>query len=180
MASPNLSLINASTPIATPGGVEGVFDATLAASGAWTRSSVINVKNARKLTLYINYDPGAIGGYPGLIFLGSNGTTSTADAQPATDADSWFQLSAVDGSVTSAVGSGTLAAGSDFTIAQPEGWVTAYPMIVRLTAATNAADEYRQAITIDVTPFRWVHFQAAEVGVTATPGALSVEASTSA
>jgi hypothetical protein len=170
MSTPQPERINASTPIAGQGGVASIFaSAALAASGAWSRSSIVSVADARKLTLFVDYDPGAIGGYPGLILLGSCNVT-----EPASDADSWFQLSMFDGSVTSAVGSGALATGSDFTIAQPEGFAIAYPLIVRLTAATNAADEYRQAITLDVTPFRWVHFQAAEIGVTATPGTLAV------
>lgn len=175
MASPFPQLLSPSSPAASSGGVDTIFaSAALAASGAWTRSSVISVARMRKLTLFVDYDPGAIGGYPGVIPLGSNGTVDDPNSQPAAGDDSWFVLSNFDGSITSGVASGTLPTGADYTIVQPMGSSIAYATVIRLTAATNATDEYRQAITIDVTPFRWFHFIAAEQGVTATPGTLSV------
>lgn len=165
-----------STPRAGQGGTDTLFAAAaLAASGAWTRSSVVSVEGVRKLTLLVDYDAGAIGGYPGIVCLGS-----CEIDEPAAGDDSWFQLSVWDGSVTAGALSGTLPTGADYTLAQPQGVAIAYPLAIRLTAATNATDEYRQAVTVDVTPFRWFHIIAAEVGVTATPGTLSALYSTAA
>ena len=141
--------------------------AALAASGAWSRSSIVDVAAARKLTLLLDYDPAAVAGAPHLILLGA----CTADA-PAAGDDSWFMLTATDGSITAAVSTGTVPTGADYTVVQVMGTATLQQMIYKLAAATNAADEIRAAVTIDVTPFRWFHFIAAEVGVTGTPGTL--------
>jgi hypothetical protein len=142
--------------------------AALAASGAWTRSSIIEVSSARRVVLLIDYDPAAIGGYPAIVPLISN-----AGAQPAAGDDSWFQMPVWDGSITAGALSGTLPTGADYTLTQPQGVALTYGLAVRLSAAAAATDEYRQAIVLDVTPYRWFHFIAAEVGVTATPGTLS-------
>lgn len=168
MTRPNF--ISPATPRAAQSDAATIYtSAALAASGAWTRSSIVSVEGVRKITLLVDYDPGAVGGYPAIVPFGAGVVT-----EPAAGDDSWFQLSAWDGSLTAGALSGTLPTGADYTLAQPQGVAIEYGLAVRLSAATNAADEYRQAITLDVTPFRWFHFIAAEVGVTATPGTLAV------
>lgn len=162
------------SPVAYQGGVETLFtEAALAASNAWSRSSIVSADGQRKMTLFIDYNPAAAGGYPTIIVLGSTGTTSDPNSTPGGGDDVWWQLSTTDGSVTSAVLAGTLATGSDFTVAQPQGNAIAYPLAIRLTAATNATDEYRQAVTIDVGPYKWIHIQAQETSA-GSPGTLGV------
>lgn len=175
MASPIPATDAKFTPTSPQGGVDTLFaSAALAASNAWTRSSIVSVDGARRITLFIDYDAAAASGYPTIIPLGSCGTTTSSTAEPAAGDDSWFQLSTTDGSVTSAVLAGTLATGSDFTVTQPQGNSIAYPLAIRLTAATGATDEYRQAITLDVGPLKWFHVQIQETGATANPGTVSV------
>ncbi len=176
---------NISSPAAAESVPETIFaSAALAASGAWTRSSIINVEKARKLVLYVDYDSADAGGYPGIIPLVTNTISSTAGATPgtvpvATD-DVWFQLPMSDGTLTAGALTGTLPTGADYNLLMPQGVAIVAGLCVRFTAAAGATDEYRQAIVLDVTPYRWLHFIAAEVGDTANPGTLAVTYSLSA
>lgn len=168
--------ITGEAPASAEVGQATIFSsATLAASGAWTRSSIVEVRGARRITLMVDYDPAAISGYPVIIPL-----VSCATVQPAAGDDSWFRPTVWDGSVTAAALTGTLATGTDFTISQNNGIVLMHPLAIRFAAASAATDEYRPAVPIDVTPYRWFHFQVAEVGATANPGTLSVLYSLSA
>lgn len=167
-----LTTPNAATPRAAVSkrGTAAIFpSAALASSGAWTRSSIVNVANARKIVLEIDYDAAAASGYPIILPLVSN-----ADDQPAADADSWFQMSVWDGSITAGALTGTLATGSDFTLAANQGVCISHGLAVRLAASSGASDEHRIAIPLDVSAFKWFHFQAAEVGATGSPGTLAV------
>lgn len=175
MASPIPATDAKFTPTSPQGGLATLFtEAALAASNAWTRSDIVSVDGARRLTMLIDYNPAAASGYPTIIVLGSVGSLTDGVTTPAAGDDVWFQLSTTDGSVTSAVLAGTLATGSDFTVTQPQGNAIAYPLAIRLTAVTNATDEVRQAVTVDVGPFKWIHIQAQETGATANPGTLGV------
>lgn len=155
---------------------ETIFaSATLGASGAYARSSIVPVQGARKITLFVEYDPAASSGYPMIVPL----VSSAADA-PAAGDDSWFQVPVSDGALTPGALSGTLPAGADYTLAQPQGVAIVYGLAVRLAAAAGATNEYRQAITIDVSPYRWLHFLVAEVGATGSPGDFAATYSLSA
>lgn len=181
MASPFPQLVSPAVPVAAAGGAETIFaSAALAASGAWTRSSIISVARMRKLTLFIDYDPAGSAGYPAIVPFITNGTVADPMSQPAAGDDAWFQLSTYDGTVTAGALTGTLPTGADYTLAQPQGVTIAYPLAIRLTAAANATDEYRQAIVLDVSCAKWFHFIAAEVGNTGSPGTLAVTYSLSA
>jgi hypothetical protein len=158
-----------STPRAGQGAPTTIFtSAALAASGAWTRSDIVSVEGARRVVLEIDYDPAGTSGYPVIVPLVSNTV-----AAPAAGDDSWFQMPVWDGSVTAGALTGTLPTGADYTLSQPQGVAITYGLAVRLSAAAGATDEFRQALVLDVTPYRWFHFIVAEVGATGTPGTLS-------
>jgi hypothetical protein len=160
--------VSPSTPRAAESDIAIIYNsATLSASGAWTRSSIVSVIGVRRITIFADYDPAATSGYPVIVPLVSN-----ALEQPAAGDDSWFQMPVWDGSVTAGALTGTLPTGADYTLSQSQGVALTYGLAVRLAGASAATDEYRQAITLDVTPYRWFHFIAAEVGATGSPGAL--------
>ena len=148
---------------------------TLAASGAYEYSDVLQVAGRNLACLQLAYDAAAIGGYPVIIPL-----VSYAEDAPAVGDDAWFALPASDGMPTPTSLSGALPAGADYTLAPSVGLVDVRPLAVRPSAAAAAAtNEIRQSIALDLTSVpgaRWLMVAIAEVGVTATPGAALVTA----
>lgn len=142
--------------------------AALAAAGATASTSIVSVEGARKITLFIKYTGGAAGGYPHILPLVSGALTS-----PATTDDSWYALGVSDGAVTADVDLAALPTNVDIS-PQNFGEVKVQQMLMRL-AATNSTDAQRIAITLDVTPYRWLFLVVAEKGVTGTPGTLAID-----
>lgn len=166
------------TPRATETVSLSIFaSAALAASGAYTRSSIISVDAARFISLQCDYDPHAssTAGYPMIVPLVSN-----ADDEPAAGDDSWFQMPITDGTLTAGTLAGAVPSGADYTLAQDQGVVTVYGLAVRLAASQANTNEYRQAVDLDVTRYRWFHFIVGEVGDTTNPGTFSALYSLSA
>lgn len=148
--------------------------ATLPSSGDGARSSIIDVRGVRKLALFVDYDPAGAGGYPHILPLVSN-TDGNGKAAPLAGDDVWFAPTHNDGVVTDVTPDTGLPSGADYSAPPPWGEVTQKALLIRLPAAVNAADEYRYAIVLDVTPFRWFHFVAFEKGATGSPGTLLVK-----
>lgn len=148
---------------------------TLAASGAYEYSDVLQVAGRDLVCLQLAYDAAAIGGYPVILPL-----VSYAENQPAAGDDVWFALPATDGVPAATSLSGALPAGADYTLAPSVGLVDVRPLAVKpLAAATATTNEVRQSIALDLSSVpgaRWLMFAIAEVGVTATPGAALVTA----
>lgn len=179
MASPFPRNETRVSPVAYQGGVAELLAlTTFGASAAWTRSNVVCTDGQRKLTMFVDYDPAAAAAYYTIIVLGSNGTLTDPTAIPAAGDDVWFRLCSTDGGLTAGVLTGTLATGSDFTVTQPQGNALVYELAIRCAAATAATDEYRQAITIDVAPFKWLHIQVQET-VASVAGAITINYSCS-
>lgn len=145
-----------------------VASAALAAAGAATSSSIVSVADARKITLFVKYTGGATGGYPHILPL-----VSGSLASPAVTDDSWYALGSWDGSITADVDFVTLPTGVDIS-PQNFGEVEMQELLIK-TAATASTDAQRIAITLDVTPFRWLFLVYAEKGVTGTPGTLAID-----
>ena len=146
--------------------------ATLAASGNWSASDVISVRDARKIHLFIKYSVGASGSAArGQIRL----HTSPVTTEPAVGADSWYAPAVLDATPTPTVLAGTVVTGEDFTM-QPEWGVhIAYPLAITLGPTSDAAtDEIRMKITCAVEGDRWFYLAAHELGDTAHPGDLEV------
>jgi hypothetical protein len=149
-----------------------IASATLAASGAWVRSTpVLDVRGARRLTLLIDYiaATGGVGGYPEVIPL-----VSFEGQPPANDAAVWFGMGVWNGTVTESTISGTLPTGTDFTTAPNWSVAKHEPLIVSLDPADNVADRIQVAITLDITSARWFQIIAHERGAPAAPGTLAV------
>lgn len=156
-----------STPIVAKGTEQAlVTAATLAASGAYTASGLVDLEEARTCTLLLEYAPGAVGGFAYAIPL-----VSALETAPAITADSWYALPAWDGSVSSAVLAGAFPSNVDIT-KQPEWGIPQYRhMAIKIGDAGDATtDRYRLVAPLDVAPFRHLAILYAEVGVTATPG----------
>lgn len=163
--------INPAVPMAAQGTAESIFaSAALATSGAWTRSDIVNVERFRTITLFVDYDPDAssTAAYPAIVGLVSN-----SQEEPAAGDDEWYQIPVWDGSLTAGTLAGTLPTGADYTIAQDQGVALVYGLAIRLAASSAASNEYRQAIVIDVAPYKYFHFIVAEVGDTTNPGTFS-------
>ena len=154
----------------------GLTANALAASGAQTYSDILDVARWRRLTLYIDYDPhaSATAGYPKIIPFGS-----AAEAVPAAGDDSWYSLGVDDGAVTAAVLTGTVPSGADWSLTPEFGWRTFRGLVLRLEASDNGSDEYRVAVTLDVTPYRWIQLATSEVGDTTNAGSLIIKYSRS-
>lgn len=145
-----------------------VASAALAASGATTSSAIVSVADARKITFFVKYTGGAAGGYPHILPLVSGSLTS-----PATTDDSWYALGSWDGSITADTDLAALPTNVDIS-PQNMGEVKMQELLIRL-AGTASTDAQRIAITLDVTPFRWIFLVYAEKGVTGTPGTLAID-----
>lgn len=151
----------------------GGAERTLEAAGAYARTDVVSVKDARTLAISIAYDAAGAGGYPVLIPLASN-----AEEEPAVGDDAWFTVPVSDGLVTTTTLAGALASGADFTQAPGLGLVDVRGTAIKpMAGASGASDEVRVLVLLHVAPYRWIHFQIAEVGATGTPGAAKISAS---
>lgn len=157
------------TPIFFGGTPANPTEKTLAASGAYSYSDVIvPCATARTITLFLSYDPAAIGGYPVIIPL-----VSCSAAVPANNDDSWFQVPISDGTFTVSTLTGALPAGADFTVAPGVGVSQVRGLAIQPCAAAAAGtNEVRVAVTLNIAPYRFFQFVVAEVGATGSPGAL--------
>lgn len=145
--------------------VTWVADAALAAAGAFTASSIVDVSLYRRLGLKIRYAPGAAGGYPQFFLLFA--TTASA---PAIGDDDWYVAQINDGSVTATLLTGNFPAGVDVTIAPEWGSQTLRQLVMRLEAGDATTDRLRLHIDIDIAAVKYMALLYAEEGVTGTPG----------
>lgn len=171
-ASLELDSARAVTPWAGKGSaVELVAVATLAASGAYTRSTIVDLTGARFLTLYVDFDAAAIANVLSMVPM-----FSAQLASPAAGDDEWFSPGVWDGTVTA----GTLTAssvpsGGDYTISPDFGRILYRSLDIRTEPADATTDEIRVCFTLNVAPHRWFHLLYAEAGVVGTPGALRIK-----
>ena len=144
-------------------------DAALAAAGAFVATTVIDVRGFRRLNLTIRYAPGAAGGYPHIACF----RAKTA-ASPALNTDNWSTFGVNDGTVVATNLAGALPGGTTITAAPPWGEITNRPLVLRTAAAVTPGDRVRMDVELDVASVKWVYFDCAERGITATPGILGV------
>ncbi len=171
MTRPNL--VSPSTPRAGQRDAASLFaSATLGASGAWSRSSIVSVEGCRKLTMLITYTTDATSGTDGYAEIVPMAAYTVAE--PAAGDATWFPFGDSDGTVTEGTLAGTLPTGTDFS-ATPNFAKRKYePLCLRLDPADNDTDVIQMAITIDVTACRWFQLMAHEAGDTSNPGALAI------
>lgn len=153
-----------------------VSSATLAASGAWTHSSVVAVGGYRKINIDLYYttdSTGGTGGYPGLIPVFSN----KAGTAPAAGDDVWVAPTILNDTRTLTTPSGTIATGTDWTQAPGFAYGVGERLLLRLVASANDTDIQRARFVLDCSTAKYFCCQYAEVGDTSNPGALAIEIS---
>lgn len=137
-------------------------------TAAWVATEAVSVAQARKITLLIAYDADA-GGTANrcqITVWGSAEDSATAGTAPAITDDTWYAPGILDTSPTDAVLTGTPITNFGATV-QPEYRNYAIGPLSLTTIASDAGtDKIRVAVTLDVTPFRWLHIQCKELGDT--------------
>ena len=144
-------------------------DLTLPGSGAYVHGVVIPCEGWRICKLYIDYNPAAVAGAPGII-----ASTSGALVAPAEASDSWFVETVTDGVVASVL-QGAVPGGVGYTLAPDFGVVTHRGQVHTIEPADAAANEMRKVINLDLNGARFLLMAMGEHGVTATPGVLNMD-----
>ena len=140
------------------------FDAVpLPAGGAKVRSEIVQLEPTYEsrdyFGLWLRYTCAAIGGAPHLRVR-----VSGKREAPAYDDDSWANAGVTDGVVTGA----TAFAGGTAV----NGQVIIQADLVKLVPSTNVAVQEPIVVPIRLGVARWLFVEAAEIGITATPGTL--------
>lgn len=130
------------------------IQASDALTDTYQASSVLDVSEAREVTLLIKHNAGAAGNIPELLVLFSD-----QDAIPLTTDDVWYIPNETDGSITAALPGGTLFPSADFTLVPEFARVTVRPLQIRIETTDAATDELRLAITLKCTWAKWMHVQ---------------------
>lgn len=157
------------------GGATLLAETTAAASGAYTASGVIDVRSFRTITLFLNVDAAAVGGYPVIrprVAYEDDGTLGVA---PAFGSDVWYAVGVTDGSPVATLLTGTVASGVDYTGAPEWGVLTFRPLAIRTEAHDAATDEIRMTVALDVSAASWFSLEYGEVGNTGTPSAIGIK-----
>ncbi len=158
----------ASSPLPQPGrAVELRASAVL--TRAWVATSVVSVAQARRVTLFCAYAADASGtanrAQIRVMCAGEDDSDGTA---PEVADDVWYAPTIVDATPTATLLTGTKETGATMTVTQPEhAVVVARPLAITLGEPSDAGtDVYRLAVTLDVTPYRWLYVAAKELGDT--------------
>ena len=165
------SLQNPSTPVPGISVVDTLFAPTACAgSGAQAfAGKIVNVAEARYITLLCDYDAAAAAGRPSIVPL-----ISAESAQPLAGDDSWFIPGVWDGSITGGT-LGTIPAGADWTAAPDFGLALFRQLAIVLEPADGATNELRVAVPINVSWAKWFTVAYAEHGATGDPGTLGIK-----
>lgn len=171
------SLFKSATPAAANGELNSwVASAALAASGAFTASSIISVDQARRLTLWVSYtmNASATAGYPQILVA-----QTAQETLPLTTDDVWYHSQVNDGSVSATLLTGSMPSSVDATIAPEWGSLTLRPVVYRLEGGDASTDKIRLKIPVDVQDARWCFLLYAEEGDSTNPGTFAASYSLS-
>jgi hypothetical protein len=148
--------------------------AACAASGAYTRTGILDVKGARHLTLLVSVTgagAGAVGGVVSLIPL-----MSAESTEPAPGDDTWFGLGINDGSITGGtLTAASLPSGTDFSVTPDFGRSLNRGLDIRTEPLDANTDTIRMRVKLDVSDAQWVQVLYAEAGVVATPVTVAIK-----
>jgi hypothetical protein len=138
-------------------------------TAAWIATDVVNVSQARRLTLFVAYaaDGSGTANRAQLRVMATAENDSDGTAPEVAD-DVWYAPALVDSTPTATLLTGTKETGATMVVTAPEhAVIVARPMAITLgEPSDNGSDVYRMAITIDVTPYRWLYCAAKELGDT--------------
>lgn len=150
-------------------------ETTHAASGAYSATSVLKVTGYRTITLLLNIDAAAAGGFPSIVPRGAAVHTGAQDTPPAFGDDVWYCFGVTDGVPVATLGTGTRATGVDYTNSPEFGRMKFRPLEIVSEAHDGATDEIRMAVSLDISWCRWFSIEYAEDGATGTPGAITID-----
>lgn len=175
-------LDGASSPLPQAGRAAALRSAT-ALTADWVATSVVSVRDARRLVLHCAYSANADGtaNRAQLRLMVSAEDDPSDGSVPEVADDVWYEPTILDASATATLLSGTKETGATLTTTQPEhGVVVARPLAITLGEPSDAGtDVYRLAVQLDVTPYRWLYVACKELGDTAKPGQLGLKYSLS-
>lgn len=151
-----------------------VTSATLAASGAWTGSSVVNVQGYRQIAIDTYYTTDSTGGTGGFA-LWYPRLSNKAGAAPVFGDDVWVSVVRENDTRTVTTPGGTIATGEDSTFSPGFAYWIDERIAFRSLAALTDNDIFRQRRVLDVSHAKWFTMAYAEAGDTANPGTFAVE-----
>lgn len=162
-------LDDAVSPLPQPGrAVELRASAVLTA--AWVATDVVSVADARRVTLFCKYsaDSSGTANRAQLRIMCSAEDDPSDGGVPDVADDVWYAPAVVDATPTVALVTGTKETGATMTVTSPEhAVVVARPIAITLgEPSDNGTDVWHLALTIDVTPYRWMYCAAKELGDT--------------
>lgn len=164
-------------PLPCPG-IARDLRTSLVLTSAWVATSVINVEDARRITLLISYTIGASASAarPQMTFWGSCEDGTAEGVAPAiASVAKWYAPGIIDSVTTDAALTGTAVASFVPSVAETFRNYAVGPLSVTLLPSVTAADVIAVALSLDVTSFRWFHMQAKELGDTSHLGTLGVK-----
>ncbi len=136
-----------------------VLRASAILTSTYVQTAIVDVTDARWLTIVIHGSAGAAANIPQMLIWFSNEAN-----RPLTTDDVWTAPHSGDGSVSVAAPGGTAHAGEDATLVPESGIVVVRAGVIRLETSENATDEWRIRVPISVADARWVHLDCADVG----------------
>lgn len=157
------------SPLPQPGRAQ-VLRTSAVLTAAWIATDVVSVEQARRVTLFLAYAADASGTANRAqirIMCAAEDDPSDGSAPEVAD-DVWYAPTIIDATPTVALVTGTKETGATATVVQPEhAVVVARPIAITLGEPSDAGtDVMRYAITIDVTPYRWLYCACKELGDT--------------
>lgn len=144
----------------------------MAASSAYVSAGVVNVADARFLTVYAAYNAHAstTTGRYSLLVLASPVVT-----EPAATDDVWYPICSTDGSITATALAGALPANMDFTATPSWGRMTVDRLDLAPRAVSANSDKRRDKFQpINVASDRWIQILYSEVGDTTNRGTIAI------
>ncbi len=160
---------NTVSPQAAVGPVKTLRDSAVL-TAAWIATDAIRLDRARFCTLFFAYaaDGSGTANRAQIRIMVTGEDDPDALGPPDVADDVWYAPTIVDATPTATLLTGTKETGATVTTTQPEhAVVVARPLAITLGEPSDAGtDVYRLAITLDVTPWRWMYIAAKELGDT--------------
>lgn len=144
-----------------------VTTSQVAAAGAFTNTSILDISKCRTIGLWLWVDSvasvsAAQTGFRVLV----SGVGQINGATPAATQDVWCAVSGNDGSVTSAAESGAMPASMVMTASPNWGEITSQRFTWKSTPTSSATDRERQVLLFTVATARWLMVQYAAIADT--------------
>jgi hypothetical protein len=156
-------------------GKSTVLRAQAALTSAFVESTIINVSEARRATLYFAYDgvTSESSSRAQFIVMASD-QSLVGGVHPVIGDDVWYSPPTIDAVATDGALSGSMPSGFDATITPTWRNYAVGPTSFSTQALSAAADKQRFYLAFDMTGAKWLVVIAKELGDTAHPGKLTI------